>query len=261
MTANVESFFIDIDGTVYDGESEIPGAAAALADLRARGLPFLLITNTSRMPMAAIMARLERMGVEVASHDVFAVPAAACDYMRRKIGRRCFVIGASNIDAELGAAGFTVVRTEEPVDFVLISQYQWIDFGEIDIAHRLIRAGAKPVAMHQDMTYPDNGVLRASLGPVIAALETLTGVPVAVVGKPNPMFFELALARTGFRHDATVVIGDNLDSDIRGAINAGLRSIQVQTGTYRSATETADARPTWTLASLADLPQWLDRRR
>ena len=259
MTVNVESFLIDIDGTVYDGDNEIPGAAAALADLRARGLPFLLVTNTSRMSMPAIMTRLERMGVAISRHEVFAVPTAACDYMKRGTGDRCFVIGASNIDAELTAAGLTVVRTEEPVDFVVISQYQWIHFGEIDIAHRLIRAGAKPVAMHQDMTYPDNGVLRASLGPVVAALEALTGVSVTVVGKPNPMFFDLALARTGFAPETSIVIGDNLDSDIRGAVNAGLRSIQVQTGTY-AATVSDAIRPTWTLTSLADLPLWLDAR-
>ncbi|MDH3638626.1 MAG: HAD-IIA family hydrolase [Gammaproteobacteria bacterium] len=258
MTISIESFLVDIDGTVYDGQNKIPGAADALADLRRRGIPFLLVTNTSRMPMPAIMARLKSMRVEVSDHEVFAVPTAACDYIKRDAGDRCFVIGTPNIDAELTEAGLTVVRTEEPVDFVVISQYQWINFGEIDIAYRLIRSGAKPVAMHQDMTYPDNGVLRASLGPVVAALEALTGVTVTIVGKPNPTFFDLALARAGFSADKTIVIGDNLDSDIRGALNAGLRAIQVQTGAYAATTTSNAISPTWTLSSLADLPRWLD---
>ncbi len=260
MTSDVVSFLIDIDGTVYDGEDEIPGAATALTDLRARGIPFLLVTNTSRMPRPEIMARLTRLGIEVERGQVFAVPAAVCDYIKRHAGRRCFVIGGPNIDDELAAAGLTVVRNERPVDFVVIGQYQWIHFGEIDIAYRLIRGGAQPVAMHRDLTYPDDGVLRASLGPVIAALEALTGVPVTVIGKPNPTFFDLALAHAGFARDTTVVIGDSLHSDILGAANAGLRSIQVQTGAYAPDPD-ATVHPTWTLPSLAALPGWLNAPR
>lgn len=259
MMNDVQSLLIDIDGTLYDGETVIEGAVEALTFLRERGIPFLLVTNTTRMAKSEIMARLTRLRIEVAEDEIFPVPAAACEYMKQRHGSRCFVIGAPNIDVELETIGLTVVRTEEPVDFVVISQYKWIDFGEIDIAYRLIQRGAEPIAMHQDMTYPDNGVLRASLGPIVVGLEALTGVPATVVGKPNARFFQLALAHAGFKDATTVMIGDNLTSDIVGAANAGLRSIQVQTGAYHSNDRDASVRPTWTLASIADLPNWFDR--
>lgn len=256
----VTSFLIDIDGTLYDGEWAYPGGPEALEAIKERGLPFLLVTNTTRFPKREILARLERLGYRVAPEEVFPVPLAAVNYIRaRKPSARCFVIGAPTIDEELQAAGLTVVRQEELVDFVVLSQYSWIHMGEVGMAYRLILAGAEAVAMHRDMTYPEGGIIHVSLGAVVLALEALTRKPITIVGKPNPRFFDLALEYAGFDKAGTVMIGDNYEGDVRGAIQAGLRAIQIQTGGYEArAVRQGDVQPTWALPSIADMPRWLD---
>ncbi|MBI2195031.1 MAG: HAD-IIA family hydrolase [Planctomycetes bacterium] len=258
---DIRGFLIDLDGTLYDGETAVPGAPEALACLRRRAIPFLLVTNTTRMPRRDILARLRRLRFDVEEREVFPVPDAAIQYLQaRKPGARCFLIGATTLDEEFRAAGIQVVREEQPVDFVVLSQYSWIHFGEIGVAFRLVQAGAEPVTMHRDMTYPEGGKLHASLGGAVMVLEALTRVPVTVIGKPNPRFFELALRHAGLDKAGTVMIGDNYDGDVRGAIGAGLRAILVQTGGYDArAVSEGDVRPTWLLASIGDLPAWLER--
>ena len=250
-------FLIDIDGTLYDGSHRIEGAAEAIHFLEQQQFPFLLVTNTTRLRRTDIASRLRADGIEVPVERIFAAPQAACDYLRaRRPGGRCFVIGPPVMDEALRAAGLSAVRTEQPVDFVVVSQYQWIDFGELDIAQRLIRAGAEPVSLHRDLVYPEDGVARISLGAVVAALEAVTGRAVTVIGKPNPAFFAAALAYAGFQAADTVMIGDNFEADIRGAVGAGLRAIQVRTGSFGS----LPGEPGVALAeldSIAALPAWL----
>lgn len=253
-------FLIDIDGTLYDGSRHIEGAATAIRFLQARAIPFLLVTNTTRISEPDILSRLRAGGIAVAPECIFAAPRAARAYLRgKRPGGLCFVIGSPALDAALRKAGMRTVRNEQAVDFVVISQYQWIDFRELDIAQRLIRSGAEPVSLHRDLVYPEDGLARISLGAAVAALEAVTGRTVTIVGKPNPAFFAAALAHAGFEPADTVMIGDNFDADIRGASAAGLRAIQVRSGSYRR----EDTEPGLAIAeleSIAELPTWLRRQ-
>ncbi|MDP6360543.1 MAG: HAD-IIA family hydrolase [Planctomycetota bacterium] len=257
----IRSFLIDIDGTLYDGDHVIPGGPEAIAELRRRGLPFLLVTNTTRIPKCAIMQRLRHLNYEISEDEVFPVPVAAIEYVRnKKPDAICYMMASENTEAEFREAGIHVHREERPTDFVIIGQYHWINFGEIDIAFRLVREGAEAVALHRDMTYPENGITRVGLGPVVVAMESLTKKPVTIIGKPNPRFFELSLQKAGFEKAGAVMIGDNFDGDTRGAINAGLKAIQVKTGSYdEQMIRESDVKPTWTLDSINDLPAWLER--
>jgi NagD protein len=153
-------------------------------------------------------------------------------------------------------SGHSVVRHETPVDAVVMGQCMWPDFGEIDIARRLINDGAEPVALHRDPTWPDGNVTRIGLGPMVAALESVISQPVTLIGKPQRTFFDAALARTGFERSQTVMIGDSLSSDIAGAIDAGLKSLLVRTG--NSISDPIPPGCNGELPSIADLPQWCD---
>jgi HAD superfamily hydrolase (TIGR01458 family) len=259
---NIKSFLIDIDGTLYDGDQVIPGGPEAITELRRRDLPFLLVTNTTRIPKSAIMERLRRLNFEISEEEVFPVPVAAVEYIKNKNPDAvCYMMASKDTEAEFREAGIQVHREERPSDFVIIGQYHWINFGEIDIAFRLVRAGAEAVSLHRDMTYPENGVMHVGLGPVVIAMEALTKKTVTIIGKPNPRFFDLSLQKAGLEKDGAVMIGDNFEGDTRGAINAGLMAIQVKTGSYdEQAINESDVKPTWTLESIEDLPDWLEQQ-
>jgi HAD superfamily hydrolase (TIGR01450 family) len=165
----------------------------------------------------------------------------------------CFLIGDENLDSLFRSHGHTVTRSEEPVDLVIIGQVQWAHFGEIDIARRLVEAGAEPVAMHKDPTWPDGGITRIGLGPIVAALQSAITRKITLIGKPETTFFETALARAGYPRSNTIMIGDSPQTDIAGATSAGLRTLQVRTG---NGAGTSPKNCDWILDSIADLPQW-----
>jgi ribonucleotide monophosphatase NagD (HAD superfamily) len=118
-------FLIDVDGTLYD-------MAAAIRFLQARAIPFLLVTNTTRIGEPDILLRRRAGGITVAPECIVAAPQAACPYLRAKRPVCCcFVIGSPALDAALCEVGLRTVRTELAVDLVVISHYQWIDFREL----------------------------------------------------------------------------------------------------------------------------------
>ena len=253
------SFFIDIDGVLYGGNAPVSQGPGVLSYLRSRGFPFLLVTNTSRMSASQIGDKLTGLGYEVDSDEILPVSVAAAEYLCQQYGSaRCFLIGDESLELLLVEKGHIVSRKEEAADVVVIGQCLWADFGEIDIARRLVEQGAQVLALHRDATWPDGKVIRIGLGPIVAAMESVIEGSVTIIGKPQRAIFDAALARTGFAREDTVMIGDSIASDIVGAIDAGLHSLLVRTG--NSATDPLPAGCDGELASIADLPQWCDAR-
>jgi len=251
------SFFIDIDGVLYGGRAPVSKGPGVLSYLRRRNFPFLLVTNTSRMSASQIGDKLAGFDYQVDPSEILPVSVAAAEYLSQKYGKaRCFLIGDESLEHLLGEQGHIVSRREEAADAVVIGQSLWANFGEIDIARRLVEQGAQVVALHRDATWPDGSVIRTGLGPIVAALESVIESPVTIIGKPQRTFFDAALARTGFTREHTVMIGDSIASDINGAIEAGLRSLLVRTG--NSATDPVPVGCDGALDSIADLPQWCD---
>ena len=75
--------------------------------------------------------------------------------------------------------------------------------------------------------------------------------------KPDSRFFDHALRISNLNADDVLFVGNQLNSDIQGAINQGIRCVWLSSETYRSpddAPESNRAKPTYTIATLAELP-------
>ena len=233
----------------------ITGGPEALEFLRSKAAQFCLVTNTSRMSIMDIERHLKGLGYCISRNEIIAVPEIAVEYLADRYGTaRCFIIGDRSLDAWFTQYGHYATREEESVDAVVIGLSRWANFGEIDIARRLVEEGAEPVALNRDPTCPDGSVLRIGAGPVVAALESVISCPVTLVGKPSAEFFGAALRRTGYRQEDTIMIGDSLKVDIVGAAGAGLRTILVRSGA--SSNEPLRPECDWELSSIAELPTW-----
>ena len=206
------------------------------------------------MSASDIQYKLNGIGYKISSEEIFPVSQATVEYVNSRYSHaHCFLIGDENLDSLFQSHGHTVTRSDEPVDLVIIGYVEWANFGEIDIARRLVEAGAEPVAMHKDPTWPDGGITRIGLGPIVAALQSAIARKITLIGKPETTFFETALARAGYPKSNTIMIGDSPQTDIAGAAGAGLRTLQVRTGNgVSSSLNGCD----WLLDSIADLPQW-----
>ena len=198
------------------------------------------------------------LGYQVQEEEIFPTSTAAAKYLRKRFKKAdCFVIGDNSLRDVLEEHDHRTFVEEEPADAIVIGQSKWADFRQIDIARRLVVNGAEVVALHRDLTWPDGDVTRIALGPIVAAIESVIDQPVTIIGKPEKKFFTAALKHARFQREHTIMIGDSVHSDIKGAIDSELKSLLVRTGNGINECIPADC--CGELATIADLPDWCEK--
>jgi HAD superfamily hydrolase (TIGR01458 family) len=125
-------------------------------------------------------------------------------------------------------------------------------------AFRLVMDGAELVALQRNRYWLTPDGLSLDVGPFVAALEYATGNEAYVVGKPAPPFFQTILRAARASADESAMVGDDVESDVGGAQQAGLAGILVRTGKYReNAVRASGVRPDATVDSIASVPALL----
>jgi NagD protein len=247
------TYLMDMDGVLVHEEHLIPGADKLIAELAAKQIPFLVLTNNSIYTQRDLRARLHRTGLDVPETSIWTSALATAKFLdsQRPKGS-AFVIGEAGLTTALHEIGY--VLTDRDPDYVVLGETRTYSFTAITSAIRLIEAGARFIATNPDATGPSlQGSLPAT-GSVAALIERATGLAPYFVGKPNPLMMRSALNSLGAHSESTLMIGDRMDTDIRSGLEAGLHTILVLTGI--SSQDTAERfpyRPSLTLDSVADL--------
>ncbi len=246
----VRGVLLDIDGTLVEGDRAVPGAPAWLADLDRRGLPYRLLTNTTRRSRATIAAMLVRAGFVVDPGHVL-TPAA--------LARRRILASdrptAALIVTDDGRADFAGVETtsDDPGWVVVGDVGEGFTWGVLDRAFGWLLGGARLLALQKNRYWHDGERIRIDAGPFVAALEFAAEVSAEVVGKPSAGFFELALADLGLPSSAVVMVGDDIRTDCAGSRAVGCRSALVRTGKFRPGDLRHEPGPDIVLDSVVDL--------
>jgi HAD superfamily hydrolase (TIGR01458 family) len=228
--AEVQGFLFDLDGTVYQEDEAIPGAAEAIEELRRRGIPFRFTTNTTRRPRTALAERLRAMGIAASAEEILSAPAAAARWLWDRGVRRVQLLLAEASFEEF--AGFEVV--DHAPELVVVG-----DLGEgwtfpiLNQAFRNLLDGAELLAIQRNRYWYTEGGLSLDAGPFVAALEYGSGKTATLAGKPSPVFFEAAAKELNLAPANIAVVGDDLESDVAGARAAGMIGVAVRTGKYR----------------------------
>lgn len=230
-----QRILLDLDGVVILDEHPIEPAPEVLDQLRSYGVELRFVTNNASRPAAEVAHVLERAGVTAEADEVVtsAMAAAALLARRHPPGAPVLVVGGEGVRVALSDSGLTPVSaaTQSPVAVMqgFATEVDWSMLAEAAIA---IRAGAEWVATNTDRTLPSPRGPLPGNGSLIAALATATDAQPESVGKPLPALYEAALSRESGELDrsAVLAVGDRLDTDIAGAVNAKLRSLLVLTG-------------------------------
>jgi HAD superfamily hydrolase (TIGR01450 family) len=254
-----DGLIIDLDGVVWlDGEP-VAGAREAVAALRANGSRVLFMTNEALRSRQEIAARLTEIGIQASTAEILTSAAAVARAAGSLTGlraRNALVLGPPALAAEISAAGFRLLECERAgqADVVAVAAHEGFDYRELCAATVATRHGARLFATGRDPVFPTSAGLKPATGAIVAAVETAGGRPAEVVGKPEPVMFEIAReALAGCARIA--VIGDNLTADIAGAKRAGLDAILVLTGaSSRAELARAEAQPDLVADSLASVP-------
>jgi len=226
LPAAPKAVLIDLAGVLYVGEHALPGAADALARLRAAGLPLRFLTNTTRSPRQAIVDRLQRLGFDIAAKEIHTAVHATRQVVASR-GLRPHYLIHPDIAAEMGASH------SNPNAVVLGDAGPHFSFDALNHAFRLLMKGLPLIAMARNRYFKEADGLTLDLGAFVAALEYGAGITAEVVGKPAAPFFLGPLAELGVEPKDAVLIGDDLRDDIGGAQAVGIPAILVRTGKFR----------------------------
>ncbi|GIE81613.1 acid sugar phosphatase [Actinoplanes philippinensis] len=248
----------DLDGVVFLIDKPIPGAAGAIDRLRSGATPIAFATNNASRRAADVAALLTGMGVNAEPAEVLTSAGAAAALLAERLpaGAPVLVVGAEALRAEVRDAGLTPVGTAEDEPVAVVQGYGpevgWKILAEATLA---VRAGAAWYATNTDRTLPSPRGPLPGNGSLVAVLRTALGRdPDVVVGKPQPGLFRTAAAQS--RAQRPLAVGDRLDTDIQGAVTAGMDSLLVLTGVSGPAdllAAPADRRPTYVAADLSAL--------
>ena len=251
----VEALLLDLSGVVYVQDEAVPEAAEALARLRSAGIPVRLVTNTTMRPRRAIIERLERLGFEVDPAELLTPATLAKQHCEERGHESVALVVLDELREDLEG----LEERGDGVDAVVVG-----DLGErwgyevLNGVFRRLMDGAELIALQKNRYWETAEGLSLDAGPFVAALEYGAGTEATVVGKPAPAFFELALSDLGVAAELAAMVGDDVEADVGGAQEAGLRGVLVRTGKYREEqVRESGVEPTATVDSVADVPALL----
>lgn len=259
---NVKGLIIDMDGVLWHGNNPIAGLEAFFSVLRDIGLPFVLATNNASLTQQQYINKLAKMGVAVNADEILTSSMATASYLAKQQPadkKRVFVIGERGLREPLEEHGFTLTDLYEVdgngamrgADLVVSGLDRKLTWDKLATATLNIKKGAVFYATNADNTLPTELGDVIGNGGVIAALEAVTDVKAISIGKPEPILYQQALRTLGTTQADTIAIGDRLNTDILGAVNAGIRSVLVLSGiSDRKELAEVDYEPTWVMEDI-----------
>ncbi|MGH7701727.1 MAG: TIGR01458 family HAD-type hydrolase [Gemmatimonadales bacterium] len=253
-----DAYLFDLDGTLYTEVGAVPGAVDLVRSLRAREVPFRLVTNTTSRPRRTLVERLRGYGFEVEAREIATPVTAGAEIARSRGYRRIapFVPEATLEDLE----GFELIHEAagQP-EVVMVGDLgaHW-DFGLMQKAFAFLMAGADLIAFSRDRYWMRGDGLILDAGPFVVGLEYASGKTATIAGKPAAEFFHAAVSSlrlpAGTATREVVMVGDDLWSDVEGAQQAGYQGWLVRTGKFRPDTlARSGVTPDRILGSVADL--------
>ncbi|GAA5785408.1 acid sugar phosphatase [Chitiniphilus shinanonensis] len=226
----MKAIISDMDGVIYRGKQLIPGANEFVQRLLSEKVPFLFLTNNAEQTPLDLKLKLEYLGIRGVTEENFITSAMATAMFLRQQKERAtvFVVGGGGLINELYNIGFSI--SESHPDYVVVSKTGNFSFETLKKAVRLIDAGAKFIGTNPDMIDPVEGGNEPAAGTLLAAISAATGKKPYIVGKPNALMMTLATRKLGVHPEDAVMVGDRMDTDIVGGMEAGMTTALVLSG-------------------------------
>jgi HAD-superfamily subfamily IIA hydrolase, TIGR01458 len=255
------AILLDVDGVLHVSGEPIAGAAAAVRRLRADGHRLRFVTNSTTKSRSQLAEQLRAMGIEVEDDELQTPGGVAA---RELAGKRVLALTMPGILDDL--EGVQLVGMN--VDAVLLGG---ADEGEetgrifsylnLNRAFHELQAGADLFCLHKNRWWQTADGPRLDAGAFVAGLEYAADTEATVLGKPSAAYFQAALEALDAHPEITWMVGDDLEGDIVGAHNNGMKTILVRTGKFRpDEVERSRLQPDGIVSSIAQVPEWLEGR-
>lgn len=253
--SHIKGVLFDLDGVLYIGSHAIEGAVDAVNEIRASGMPCRFVTNTSTLSLASLQQKINALGFSIPANEMISAPQATLMYLKAQHDPICRLLLADDVKQD-----FKEFRqSDTAANYIVIGDIggAW-SYTLLNEVFNCLVNGAKLIAIHKNRFWQTEHGLQMDIGGFIDALEYASSVKAMIIGKPSPDFFKIALDDMGLEFGEVAIIGDDIDADVGGGQQAGLKGILVKTGKYRqSYVDASSVKPDFIIDSVVDLPKVL----
>lgn len=248
---NVKGLLIDLDGVIYNDTQIIPGAAETIEHLQQKEIPFRFITNTTMKSRKTLQKKLSGFGIEVPENNIFSAAFAAAQFIRNQGKTKCHLLIAEDAQQEY----FDLELKSDKPDYVVVGDLgEHITFDKLNNAFQKLFEGAELIALQKNRFWLSDKGYTLDAGAFVALLEYAANKESILIGKPSKAFYDTVLKDLNCNTDEVLMIGDDIESDIKGAQTIGIKGILVQTGKFMPRDlEREDVTPWKTIGSIENL--------
>ena len=249
-------FLLDMDGTLYLGEQLFDGTLDFLQEVRRRGGRAIFVTNNSSKSVADYVKKLARLGIEATEDDFLTSSQATARYLlNHHKDQKLYALGTESLKAELRANGLNITdRLEDGIEGLVMGFDTELTFQKLEDACRLLCNEIPYIATNPDWVCPTEFGSVPDCGSVSTMLKNATGKWPKFIGKPEPEMVYLAMEKTGFKPEETVVIGDRIYTDIASGLNAGVSTVLVMSGeTTREILDASERKPEFVCENIREI--------
>lgn len=250
--SSIKGILFDLDGVLFVGSKPVNGAIEAVEKVRASGMPYRFITNTSTLSLASLGQKINALGFSISADEIISAPQATLLYLKQQTNPTCRLLLADDVKKDF--EGFQ--QSDTDANHIVIGDIgnAW-SYTLLNEVFNCLMRGAKLIAIHKNRFWQTEQGLQMDIGGFIDGLEYASGVKAMIIGKPSVEFFNIALNDMRLNPHEVAIIGDDIDVDIGGGQQAGLKGILVRTGKYRqNYADSSCIKPDLILNSIADLP-------
>lgn len=217
---------------MYRGTKLIPEALDAVKYCQEHNIPFLFLTNNAMRTPEENVKHMEKMGYTGLKPEQFYNSAmASAAYVRKNYpGNKAFYIGRPAVKKALKAEGFEITDTDP--DFVFVGLDEEADFETYSHALQHLLNGARLIGTNKDRILARPEGFELGNGSIVAMFEYAAGQKSPDIAKPARPILDLCLEHYHLKPEDVVLIGDNLETDIRLGYDNGVETVFVQTGVH-----------------------------
>ena len=224
-------FLLDMDGTIYLDNEIFDGTLEFLEYVRQSGGRYIFMTNNSSKSVEKYIEKLADMGIRASKEDFLTSTDATVVYLKSKNYRKIYALGTRSFREQLQESGLPVtVRPEGDVDCLCMGYDTELTYQKLEDACILLGKGIDYIATNPDWVCPTRYGFAPDCGAISQMLCHATKRMPKFIGKPEPAMAELAMEKTGYSREETVVFGDRLYTDIACGANAGISTVFVLSG-------------------------------
>lgn len=248
-------FLLDMDGTLYLDNKLFDGTIEFLNYVRNSGGRYIFLTNNSSKSVDKYMEKLYSLGIKTDAEDFLTSTNATVIHLKNKKYKCIYAFGTKSFKQQLEDEGLPITDVVTPgIDCLCMGFDTELTFKKLEDACMLLRNDIDYIATNPDWVCPTWYGYVPDCGSVSEMLFRATKRKPVFIGKPQPAMLELAMEKTGFKREETVIIGDRMYTDIKSGYNTGVTTVFVLSGegTLEDVSE-SDFKPDFIFRNILDL--------